>query len=288
MSSNSPYQFVLDPKSKMQATDGMFEILKAYFDCDIREVEKYAAANISVMVSQSFDSVCGRDFYKRPSKKQTGRIRDLVLKKIRTRYGKFFDISDFSYRNRRDSFRFNTNLHYSYKHKKGILYGHAPETFLRPLFYTSHSLERFQERVDPELYKGLTEVYRRLRGCDPTPASLLDILIRSTKSWGHDKGCKYLNVVFGSLVIETFKNVLVCKTFLTPDMLRGDVEWRVIDSIDVAGEEYYHMNKLTDLFEHRSAPKDPLFYSDDKEFGEALIRMIALSYGKNNQKFATQ
>jgi hypothetical protein len=284
MSTNDQYQFTLDPKSKTEIKDGMYDILKAHFDSDIKEVERYTAANLSVLISQAYNEVCGKDFFKRPSKKQTRRIRETILKRIRLRYGKYFDLTDFIYRNRRDSFRFNTNLSYSYRHKKGILYGHAPDTFLRPLFYTTHSLERFEERVDPKLYGSLTWVYKKLWGCDPTPASILDILIKSSFSWGNDKICQYLNVIFGSLVIERYKNVLVCKTFLTPNMLREDVNWRKLDSIDVAGEQSFHMNKLTDLFEHRSVPSEPIFYDDMGGYGEELIKDIAHVYGKSNRR----
>jgi hypothetical protein len=288
MDNDIQYQFTLDPKSDTEITDGMFDILKAYFDSNIREVEKYAAANISVLISQAFTAVCGKDTHKGPSKKQTKKIKDRILKKIRFRYGKFFDITEFSYKNRRDSFRFNTNLHYSYKHKMGILYGHAPDTFLRPLFYTTHSLERFQERVDPELYKMISLAYRKLWGSEPTPAAILDVLIRSSHSWGYDKRCQYMNVIFGSLVIEKFRHVLVCKTFLTPDMLKDGVEWKRLEAIDIAGEKQFHMNKLTDLFEHKSAPAEPIFYNEMGPDGEELIGEIARLYRISNLKFSSR
>lgn len=285
MGNDTPYQFTLDPKSKAEVSDGMFEILKAYFDSNIKEVEKYAAANISILISQAFNDVCGNKNFKRPSKKQTKKIKEIILKRIRFRYGKYFDITEFTYRNRRDSFRFNTNLHYSYRHTKGVLYGHAPDTFLRPLFYTTHALERFEERVDPELYKDITYAYKRVWGSTPTPATILDILIRSSINWGQDKNCMYMNVIFGSLVIEQYKHVLVCKTYLTPEMHHENVDWRQIEAIDVAGEKTFHLTKITDLFEHKSIPDEKEFYEDLGSEGPELIREIAHMYSKSNSKY---
>ena len=97
-----------------------------------------------------------------------------------------------------------------------------------------------------------------------------------------------MNVAFGALVIEKSRNVLVCKTFLTPDMLRDNVEWRHLDSIEVAGEDYFHMSKLTDLFEHKSEHADPLFYANMGAEGPELISSIAHLYYEVNRKFSSR
>jgi len=279
-------EFVLDPKSKTEVTDGMFDILKAHFDSDIKKIEKYLPANLSRLITDTFAEVCGKGYTKRPSKKQIKKIKNGVVQKIRLRYGKFFDLNDFEYHNRKDSFRLITNLNYSYRHKKGLLYGHPPDTYLRPLFYTTHSLERFQERVDQKHYKPLAEAYKRVWGSDPTPASILDILVGSSLIWGHNRESQFLYPLFGSLLIDNYKGVLVCKTFLLKHMLSEDISWNKVDAIEIAGEEKIHLSKISDIFEHKSSSAEPSFFEDFKENErEDFIKTMAYIYEKRHKNY---
>jgi len=264
--------------------------LKAHFDSDIKEVEKYSAANLSRMISEASYSICGKSF-KTPSRKQIKKIKKEVTRKIQLRYGKYFSLKGFNFINRRDSFNFGTNLNYSYKHKKGVLYGHAPDTFLRPLFYTTHSLDRFTERVDPDSYKKISEAFRRSNGTDPSPADILDIFAKGSFSFGYDKDYRFLNVFWGTLVLEMYKDVLVCKTFLLPEMVKEGVNWRKIEAVKIEGGSEddseddsgdYYLNKITDLFAHKSTETVPEFYEDiSEEETDEIISDIALIYDKH-------
>jgi hypothetical protein len=282
------YEYTVDPSSNHEITDGIFDILKAHYDSDIREVEKYSAANLSRMISMASYEICGNNF-KKPSKKQIKKIRKNITNRIQVRYGKYFSLKGFNFINRRESFNFGTNLNYSYRHKKGILYGHAPESFLRPLFYTTHCLERFTERVDPTLYKKLSEAFKRRSGSDPSPADILDLFAKGAFSFGYDKDYRFLNVFFGTLVLEMHKDVLVCKTFLLPDMLKKGVNWREIEAVKIEGDleddpGSFHLNKITDLFAHKSVEESPDFYWDlSDEEADEVISDIAYVYDKNSK-----
>ena len=265
MQADDRINFVLDPKNNNKDTDGMLHILKAHFDKDIKEVEQYLGAILSTMISDAYNSVKVKKGKRRPSKKQVKKIKGIILTKIRSKYGKYFDLQDFSFKDRRGGFKFSTNLRSSFRHKKGVLYGHPQGSYLRPLFYTTHSLDRFSERVDPEKYEAISTVYKKKHSSQPTVLNILDLLTSRSLSWGYDNVCYYINVLYGALVIEIHKGVLIVKTFLTPDMLHDGIEWRSPDYIDIDGEKTLHIKDIGDLFNHKNEAIDPAFFDDSEE-----------------------
>jgi len=244
--------------------DVTFAILQSYFN-DIKPVDKYIRATISTI----FSRVC-KEIYKdkmpdKVSQKKVLKIQKKIIEKLRLRYGKWLNFNlEWT---RRTGFRFKTNLDSTYVTAKGKLYGHWEGSVLRALFYTSHALERFDERVDPSRYNDFYKTYKRTYGVAPTAADLLDQLIMFTSEYAIDKDIHYLNVHFGVLVIESFRGVHIVKTFLTSDMMSDkDLNWYELAPTEFEKKESGGKILLSDfnsLFDHKCISCEPDFLDSD-------------------------
>lgn len=245
-------------------TDETFSILKAYFE-DVEQVDKYPTAAITGIVKQSVDKVMKHDNRERISKKKLQRIRDLILFKLRHRYGKWINLLNFKLK-RNSTFEFETNFSTTYRTKKGLLYGHAPESSLRQMFFTAHSLQRFDERVKLTRYDDFRKKFKRQIGAYPTAADILYGLVLSSSQFGNDPepNHRLINIHFGSLVVETFRNIFIVKTFITPDMVKRDVEWFELEpnQFELEGKAF-DINSVQAFFDHKVVPCTPEFLEEE-------------------------
>jgi hypothetical protein len=188
-------------------------------------LEKYPEAMIQTYIDRAWDAVCGPTYKKqRVSEKDRQRIKDHILKELQTNYGKWISIINFDKR-----FRFSTNFEYVYKTDFGRLYANPPRSGFGHLFFTSHSLQQFDDRVSIEKLKDYRLVYKKAFGSYPTAADILIFFVMFCFQFGIKDNFIFLNVNYGILVIEMLsKECFIVKTFLSPEMVDADVRWYVL------------------------------------------------------------
>lgn len=251
-------------------SDSTFAILQALFP-DIQSVDKHIEASVTFFFNEAYEKIYKKDDFGRPSKRQMEKIRQYVIKSLRSRYGKWMTVRDLRWA-RRGGLSFKSNYCSTYKTSQGLLYGHSVDSSLREVFYTTHSLQRFEERMPEQLLEEIRKGFKLYRKYEPTTVDVFDHEIRNARDYGVDSDHRYLNIYFGALVIQTFRGVHIVKTFLTPEMLRDkDCRWlRAIPSqYDIEnndGEPY--INGLTELFDHKTEQYEPTFLNIDDMRGE--------------------
>ena len=154
----------------------------------------------------------------------------------------------------------------------GKLYGSPSHTVCGNIFYTAHSIERFEERVPSFLYDPVTEILRQSYKSAPTSADIMvGLVVTSNKEFGVWKDFKYLNLNVGALVLEDLGDIFIAKTFLTPEMLYEDMKWyRPV----VKKDDTFH--SFADLLKHESnIIEKPDFLIDrlamDQEFTDKIL-----------------
>jgi len=274
-----------DLKSNMDDTcdDETWEMLKAYFEF-INPVEKYFNISLSYIFEETLVEIYGKKNVEKFSKKKLEKIKTKIQNKLRTRYGKYITLSQLIWHRRSGNFRFVTNFNSTYKTKKGILYGHYKTGRLRQIFYTSHCLQRFDERINKEQYAKFSKIYKRLNGVYPIANDLIDFLIYCAYQYGIAKDYRYLNIYFGTLVVQTFRNIYIVKTFLLPEMHdERKVDWYKLapNKFDEENDGMMEINSMSAFFTQKAVKDEPLFFGKEEELPEELVEM----FSKNHEYF---
>jgi len=189
--------------------------------------EEYPDAIMNIIFREAYENVLGPFFRKkRVSRRKALKIKEYILKKLRGKYGRWINLTNFKIKDV-DRIIFMTNFNRVYNVKDhGKLYGSPSHTICGNIFYTTHSIERFEERVPPFLYDPVTEALRQCYKSAPTSADIMvGLVVKSNKEFGVWKDFKYLNLNVGALVLEDLGDLFIAKTFLTPNMLYEDMKW---------------------------------------------------------------
>jgi hypothetical protein len=201
------------------------DTLRKYMNA--RPHEKYPDVMINYIVQKTFDEILGEDFAKeRISRRKSEKIYALLTAKIRGYYGKWVNILNFKVKEHR-RISFSTNFDRVYNTDRGRLFGisHYSPIWKNVLF-TSHCLERFEERADFKKASPLIEVFKKNRKAEPTAADLLYSLILvndySYAPVGEEE--YYFDVGIGCVIMINYDNVSVVKTFLKPGTIKN-VTW---------------------------------------------------------------
>lgn len=236
--------------------------------------EKHPDAMMNLIFQEAFNKVLGANFAKkRISQRKEKRIKEAVLHQLRAKYGRWINLMNFKIKDKNRAF-YRTNFNRVYKVEGlGILYGSPSHMLCGNIFYTSHCLERFEERADPFLYEPVKNRIRELYKTEPTSADIMIGLIMSTNyEYGVWKEFKYLNVQIGVLVLQDLGDVFIAKTFLTPDMLYEGMKERWYQpvlkvSTREIGEHFLDIDSFhsfADLLKHESRKiEKPTFIVDE-------------------------
>lgn len=202
------------------------DVLEKHFP--IVPLEKYPDAMIKLYMDNAWNKICGPNFQKnRVSKRKEAKIYQHVLKELRQHYGKYANFTNFRIKD--GSIKFTTNFNLIFKVKGlGFLYGLPVKGLLTGILFTEHSLERFVERIPPNLYKILEDRGREGLKADPTPVDLMIFMLDAffEYEYGRRDEIYYLNAMLGYLVLDRYENIFVVKTFLGTDMIKDPtVQW---------------------------------------------------------------
>jgi len=180
-----------------------------------------------------------------------------------TKYARWIRVDLYPHK---EGIAYQTNFNMVFKTSKGTIYGH-PVGFLRPLFYTTHCLERFTQRTRPHQYTGISRQYLKEYSRRPTPNEILDaILIRRMPflEFGLPQGTEiFINTLIGVLVVESFQNIYVAKTFLNHRYNTAEALWYRVTETDAEldGEENISRCNIKSLLNHQAEPCRPGFTS---------------------------
>jgi hypothetical protein len=120
-----------------------------------------------------------------------------------------------------------TNLNRVYKTDMGRLFG----TYVYDdLFYTSHSLDRWNERIDHDKFKYFSQFFKIRYHTSPTDLDALMFNIQMTRQIGLKRAYpnyRYLSINQGCLILEVLQGICIAKTFLSCDMAKEDkgISW---------------------------------------------------------------
>ncbi|RLG45583.1 MAG: hypothetical protein DRN81_01310 [Thermoproteota archaeon] len=196
-------------------------------------LEKYNDAMMNLIFTEACEKTLGKNFRKqRISKRKEKKIKEYVENKLRHKYGKWVNMTDFKIKNISNIF-FKTNLDRVFNVPGlGKLYGAYYRCCCGNIFFTEHCLERFEERANPLIYILLR---RRMEEHLKGPATSVDILSgllsASSLEYGRKDNYYHVNATVGILVVEDFGDVFIAKTFLSPDMIKP-VKWFKPDIYD--------------------------------------------------------
>jgi len=187
------------------------------------QIEAHTPAMINFMVRESGDKILGKDYVKqRISVKSQKKIHALVLKDMRRRYGHLINIKIKNVK----KWLWESNFEYIYKTEFGRLYNNA---YLENFFYTTHCLDRWDERVDHDKYKEFSKFFYKKFHTYPTSLDILNFLINLGFQYGikdNDSSIRFINVNQGCVVIDVWGGELfIAKTFLPHNMFDKDIRW---------------------------------------------------------------
>jgi len=196
-------------------------------------LEKYNDAMMNLIFSEACNKTLGKTFAKkRISKRKEKKIKEYVAIRIRKKYGKWVNMTNFKLKGNYH-IQFKTNLDRVFTvTDHGRLFGANYHKACGNIFYTEHCLERFEERVDPIVYEFIMDRIKAIAGSFPTTVDVLSMMIiGSPFEYGKIENHYHLNIVSGVVVLEDFGNVFIAKTFLSPEMIKP-VQWHSPD-IDI-------------------------------------------------------
>jgi hypothetical protein len=182
-------------------------------------LEKHPDANMSFLVREAATKILGTNFSKtKVGVKKQYSIHSLVLKQMQNRYGPMVNVRILNLK----KWQWDTNLSRIYKTDQGRLFG----TFIYDdFFFTSHSLERWEERINPEIFKYYSQYFKLRFHTAPTNFDTLLFNMQITHQIGlkrEQPTYRYLNMNQGCLIIEVLGGLCVAKTFLSIDMIKDD------------------------------------------------------------------
>lgn len=200
--------------------DYILNLLNKYLDA--AQVEAHTQAMINLIVDQCLEKVLGKNFKKeRISRKKQKKVHDMVLREFRKRYGPLINIQIINMK----KWIWSSNFEFIFKTNLGRLYSCLP---FNNLFFTSHCLERWDERVAPEKYKEFSSAFHKKYLTYPTSLDILNFLITIPLQYGMvdpNDLYRYLNINQGCIVLEVLGEVVIAKTFLSHEMIPENVTW---------------------------------------------------------------
>lgn len=229
--------------------------------------EKHPDAMIRFIFDEACDEILGPDFAKeRVSDRKAQRINRRMREMLQSRYGPWVNVIHFRKKKRGGLMEFDTNFSRAYRTPAGVLYGMRADGFCKDLFFTSHSFERFVERVLQTFYEDAAEDIGKAYNTIATGADVAWSLVHPENiEYAREGQFWYLNLQVGVFVLEDFEDVFVVKTFLEYDMLNRDLEWFMpLLSPEQAESPGDHFNTLRDLMLHQPVKiKSPLARLDE-------------------------
>ncbi len=225
--------------------------------------EKHTDAMMNVIFTDARLKVLGKNFQKqRISRRKATKIKEEISNRLKRKYGKWVSLSAFKIKNV-DTIAFQTNLDKVFKVPGyGALYGAYYKTACGNIFFTSHSLERFEERTEKNVHKALTSIFTHKNNLEVTSIDILCGLI-FTCAFVYGRIDKYIHLALptGILVLEDLGDVFVAKTFLSSDMIK-EISWYRVDVEDIK-DFCYNANSFADVVNGPSKKADtPLFIED--------------------------
>jgi len=235
------------------------DLLKDHFS-SVETYEKYPDAAFNLLLTAVCDKVLGKNFRKeRISQRKSKKINKIVKEKLNKKYGPWITFTNF--RIKKDlTIQYRTNLHRIFRVKgRGILYGAEFHDVTGNIFFTSHSIQRFEERADQNYTLPFGGVLKNVFKTEPTSYDLLNYLIRtSNMQYGRIDNYCYLNTVVGYLVLEDLGDVFIAKTFYSNDMKKGDIKWYEADA------DPENATSFADILNSPALPIDePIFIQDE-------------------------
>lgn len=202
--------------------DEVLELLNANFKTCI--LEKHPYANMVSLITQASEKVLGKNFNgEKVGVKKQYRIHDIVLNQMHARYGPQVNVKIVNIK----KWRWATNLNRVYKTENGRLFG---TYFFDDFFFTAHSLDRWEERINHDRFKYFSQYFKLRYHTYPNSLDMLIFTIRMPHQIGLKRdypNYRYLNMNQGCLVIEILGGICVAKTFLSLDMVKDEkyISW---------------------------------------------------------------
>jgi hypothetical protein len=204
------------PENLHKIQNETLDILKKCFKTFA--VERYPEVMIDSFFNESEKIYLNENKKLKISQKIIKKIFDDVDRKMKNHYGKWVSITQYDRKG-----RFKTNINQVFKTDQGKLYNFID---FKNMFFTSHSLERFEERVSNEKYKDIINIYKKIK-VNPSIIDVINVLLKVCSQFSiDDNGFLYLNINFGILVVQSInQNVCIVKTFLSPEMNKSFLKW---------------------------------------------------------------
>jgi len=235
--------------------------------------EKYIDAMMNVIFTEVKDKVLGKKFNKkRISRKKGTKIKEGVSEKLKHKYGKWVGMSQFKIKDV-NTILFHTNLDKVFKVPGyGTLYGAYYKSVCGNIFFTSHSLTRFEERTDLDTTKALSIMFKSQFKTEPTSIDIICGLIFTCEFiYGRDDKYIHLALPTGILVLEDLGDVFIAKTFLGPDMAKV-TKWYKPIHVDKSFEHLRSVDSFATVINYDSEAVDtPIFFQNIKEMIEEHI-----------------
>lgn len=214
------------PDCDKEEEQNYLELLQKHFP-DVSTFEKHPDAMLNLIFTEVYEKILGPNYSKkRVSKRKEKIIKNKLIERMRNKYGRWINILSFEFKTPAYA-RYDTNFNRAYRIKNmGILYGSPSQHLCGNIFLTSHSLERFEERLDPQCYAPITNELINLYKTEPTSADVLVALIlTSNMEYALKDNFCYLNIRVGVLVLENLGDIFIAKTFLTDEMIADNLQW---------------------------------------------------------------
>jgi len=233
--------------------------------------EKHIDAMINIIFTEVKDKVLGKKFdKKRISRKKGIKIRKGVSDKLKHKYGKWVSLSRFKIKDR-STIAFQTNLDKVFRVPGyGTLYGAYYRSACGNIFFTSHALERFEQRTDADTSKALASLFKDQLDTEATSVDLLCGLI-FTCAFVYGKIGKFIHLALptGVLVLEDLGDVFIAKTFLGPDMIKI-IDWYQPVLVDKSLKHIHEIDSFATLMNAGAERVEPpVFFQNVKELLEA-------------------
>ena len=183
--------------------------------------ERYIDASLNCILTQARNEVLGKNFKKkRISKKKEKKIRELIDRKMRVKYGRYVTMRRFKIKDIGTTL-FQSNLDIVFTVPGyGKLYGCYYQKSCGKGFLTEHCLKRFEERANPEFYQPIVDSLKKRLNIRPNMVDIISGLIMASMfEYGRSDDFFHLSVGVGVLVIEDLGDVFIAKTFLSPDIV---------------------------------------------------------------------
>jgi hypothetical protein len=255
------------------------ETLQKFFKVD--PLEKYPSAIINIYFEEAINHVLGKNCNKKKvGKRNKEKIYQYILHKLQVSYGKYANLTHFKMKNDR-SIRFHTNFHLIFKIRDkdknlGYLYTKEGDGAKKGIMFTSHSLDRINERMPSEIIETYKTAISKAYNCQ---ANTLDI------AWGilsiiqlfqyaiYENHYYYLNLMFGVLVLEKYDNLFIAVTFLTHDQLSLPVKWYE----PLVSDEHTEFKSFSDMISYENYKIEEPDKISPKFFEEERAEKIYIS-----------